>query len=141
MTKTATCVIIDTSALVAVAREEDGYLPIKNALIHGGIIPASVIFEYTRTTTDRGKVIDTTARSTLEYLLEFCMIEPLTADDSSIAADANRLYGLGNGRGGTLNFGDLMVYAVARRMKMPVLCTGQDFAATDIPLHPASRLP
>lgn len=140
MMRTATCVIIDTSALVALAREEDGYLPVKHALVRGGVIPAPVIFEYIRTTTDRGKRVDQAASVTLNYLLEFCRIEPLTADDTAIATEANQTHGLGNGRGGTLNFGDLMVYAVAKRLKLPILCTGRDFAATDIQIHPASRL-
>lgn len=140
MTRTATCVIIDTSALVAVAREEAGFEILRDAVVRGGIIPVPVLFEYARTTSDRGKHEDHAAQATLDYMLEFCPLEPLTAADAAIAAEANRHHGLGNGRGGTLNFGDLMVYAVAKRLNMPVLCTGQDFAATDIPIHPASRI-
>jgi ribonuclease VapC len=36
-----------------------------------------------------------------------------------------------------LNFGDCFTYALAERTGHPVLCTGNDFAATDIAvLHP-----
>ena len=63
-----------------------------------------------------------------------------TSADADLAIAANPLYGTGNGRGGSLNMRDLMVYAMAKRMNFPILCTGWDFAATDIAIHPASRL-
>lgn len=66
-------------------------------------------------------------------------IEPFTAEDAEIAGEANRAHGKGNGKGGTLNLLDLMVYAMARRLAEPILCTGRDFAATGIDIHPASR--
>ena len=58
---------------------------------------------------------------------------------AEITAIARGRYGKGNGTGGKLNFGDLMVYAVAKNRKEPVLCTGNDFATTDLVIHPASR--
>jgi len=66
-------------------------------------------------------------------------IEPFTPEDAIFSSEANPLYGSGNGRGGTLNMLDLMVYGMARRMERPILCTGKDFAATDIAIHRASR--
>jgi ribonuclease VapC len=39
-----------------------------------------------------------------------------------------------------LNLLDLMVYAVAKERGMPLLCTGNDFATTDLAIHPASRV-
>ena len=39
-----------------------------------------------------------------------------------------------------LNLLDLMVYAVAKERGEPPLCTGNDFATTDLVMHPASRL-
>lgn len=59
---------------------------------------------------------------------------------ADITATARDLYGKGNGRGGKLNFGDLMVYAIAKQTGLPLLCTGSDFATTDLVLHPASRI-
>jgi ribonuclease VapC len=61
-------------------------------------------------------------------------------DHAEITATARELYGRGNGRGGRLNFGDLMVYAIAKSRAEPLLCTGRDFASTDREIHPASRL-
>lgn len=66
-------------------------------------------------------------------------VHAFDADDAAVAAEANMAHGTGNGRGGSLNLLDLMVYAVARRLGLPILCTGRDFAATGIDLHPASR--
>jgi ribonuclease VapC len=44
-----------------------------------------------------------------------------------------RRYGKGRHPAG-LNFGDCFTYALAERTGYPVLCTGDDFAATDIAL-------
>ena len=68
---------------------------------------------------------------------EFIPYEKRHAD---LTADARSRFGKGNGKGGLLNFGDLMVYAVAKQRGQPVLCTGRDFASTDLEIHPASRL-
>lgn len=34
---------------------------------------------------------------------------------------------------------DLMVYVVAKERGEPLLCTGKDFAASDLRIHSASR--
>jgi ribonuclease VapC len=68
-----------------------------------------------------------------------CAILAFTRDHARIAVAAELRFGSGNGRGGTLNLLDLMVYAVAKDRGEPLLCTGKDFAATDLELHPASR--
>lgn len=66
-------------------------------------------------------------------------VEPFTAADAELASRANMEHGAGNGRGGRLNLIDLTVYAVARRLDRPILCTGTDFASTGIAIHPNSR--
>jgi ribonuclease VapC len=133
--------IIDTSALVALAREEQGREQIRDALLDGaGAIPAPVIVEFRRVTGGAGNAPNLDATLLLEQLLAAgCTIEAFTAADAELAATANQRFGTGNGSGGSLNMLDLMVYAVARRREMPVLCTGRDFASTDIAIHPASR--
>ena len=52
---------------------------------------------------------------------------------------ANEARGWGNGRGAVLNILDLMVLGCARAVGRPILCTGRDFAAAGVALHPASR--
>lgn len=80
------------------------------------------------------------ASALLDRLTSDCLhIEPFTPADADLAADAIERHGTGNGRGGTLNPLDLMVYGMAKRTGLSILCTGRDFAQTDIPIHPASR--
>ena len=57
-----------------------------------------------------------------------------------LSVEANIRYGSGNGKGGKLNLLDLMVYAAAKALDMPILCTGYDFMSTDAKIHPASRI-
>lgn len=65
---------------------------------------------------------------------------PFGRPEAEAAAAANAVYGIGNVRGGSLNLLDLMVYASARVLERPILCTGRDFSATDAAIHSASRI-
>ena len=58
-------------------------------------------------------------------------IVPVDADMAARAMSGWRRYGKGRHPAG-LNFGDCFTYALAERTGHPVLCTGADFAATDI---------
>jgi ribonuclease VapC len=58
-------------------------------------------------------------------------IVPVDADLAARAMSGWRRYGQGRHPAG-LNFGDCFTYALAERTGHPVLCTGDDFAATDI---------
>lgn len=133
--------IVDTSALVAILREEEGRESLRDALlVEGGLIPSPVLVELRRVTARSGNRLHPDASELLVSLqAERTTIEPFTAEDADLASAANAQYGTGNGRGGRLNMLDLMVYGMARRMERPILCTGKDFAATDIAIHPASR--
>lgn len=133
--------IVDTSALIAVANEERGFRQISDAILEGGaVIPAPVLVEFQRVVTVRGSRLNPRAEAVLRFFLdEGLEIEPFIGEDASYAAEANTRFGCGNGRGGTLNLLDLMVYAMARRLDRPILCTGRDFGATDAGIHAASR--
>ncbi|HEV2998862.1 MAG TPA: type II toxin-antitoxin system VapC family toxin [Solirubrobacteraceae bacterium] len=58
---------------------------------------------------------------------------PFTAEHHSAALDAYLRYGKGR-HAAALNFGDCMTYATARLAGAPLLCIGEDFARTDLPL-------
>lgn len=58
-------------------------------------------------------------------------IVPVDKDLADRAVSGWRRYGKGRHPAG-LNFGDCFSYALAERTGHPVLCTGDDFAATDI---------
>jgi len=133
-------VIVDTSALIAIAQNEPGNMAIRLAIADGhGRVPAPVLVEFQRVATSRGARPAPGPQQVLRELLQRLRVEPFTAEDADIAAAANIEHGAGNGRGGRLNLVDLMVYATARRLGLPILCTGIDFASTGIPIHPASR--
>jgi ribonuclease VapC len=134
--------IIDTSALVAIATGEDSWQALRRAIANTQCtIPASALTEFQLVTQGRQDRVAAVARGLVVELLstglEVAAFEKRHAD---ITAIARELYGKGNGKGGLLNFGDLMVYAVAKDRGEPLLCTGRDFCATDLDIHPASRL-
>lgn len=56
-------------------------------------------------------------------------------DVAERALSAWRRYGKGRHRA-ALNFGDCFVYALAERTGLPIACTGDDFAATDLDVIP-----
>lgn len=58
-------------------------------------------------------------------------IEPVTAEQASIAIDAFARYGKGRHRAG-LNLGDCFAYALAKSTGRPLLYKGTDFSHTDI---------
>jgi ribonuclease VapC len=104
-------------------------------------IPAPVLTELWLVTGGRGSVHREFADDLLATLLTGGVeIAPFERRHADITATARDLYGKGNGQGGKLNFGDLMVYAIAKDRGQPLLCTGGDFATTDLVLHPASRI-
>ena len=126
--------ILDTSVLVAILREESD---------------AAAYLEAIRTTMPRrisagtylelGVVIDglgnPIASRRLDDLLArmSIVIEPVTEAQARIARDAYRDFGKGSGHPAGLNFGDCFAYALARDLNEPLLFKGDDFRHTDIP--------
>ena len=133
--------IVDTSALVAIAYREPAYEAMREALLsETGIIPAPVIIEFHRVTKLAGNAINPAAEAIVDLALENAItIGPFDRMAADAAVAANQPYGKGNDRGGLLNMLDLMVYGMAKARDLPILCTGRDFASTDATLHPASR--
>ncbi len=58
-------------------------------------------------------------------------VVPFSQEHWEIAVDAFQRYGKGR-HPAALNFGDCLTYAVARLAQLPLLCTGKDFARTDL---------
>jgi ribonuclease VapC len=134
-------VIVDTSALVAIAENEEGWLALREALVsEAAYIPAPVIVEFNLVTSTNQNAPNESAQGLLRLALKRSVrIEPFSGEDAGLSIEAHRLYGRGNGRGGKLNMLDIMVYCMAKRLDRPILCTGRDFASTDASIHPASR--
>ena len=133
--------IVDTSALVAVHLREEGWEPLRDALVdEDALIPAPVIVEFNLVTSLAGNDPDPDADNLIAtFLSRSGQICSFREDDSAHSAEAHRLHGRGNGRGGRLNMLDVMVYCMAKRLVRPILCTGRDFPSTDAQIHPASR--
>ena len=132
--------IVDTSALVAVMIGEDGAGRLLDAIeSEPALLPSPARVEFLRVASGARLQLGSIAADLLaEWEAGGLTTIPFDAEHAKIAATANERYG--KGMGGTLNLLDLMVYAVAKERGEPLLCTGKDFAATDLELHGASRL-
>lgn len=133
--------IVDTSALVAILLKEDRFEQLLRALEEEeALLPAPARVEFLRVASSDRLKLGVVAEELLAVLEEGGLTTiSFTEKQARIASEANIAHGQGNGRGGTLNLLDLMVYAVAKERGEPLLCTGKDFAAADIDLHQASR--
>jgi len=60
----------------------------------------------------------------------------MTPAAADAARAAYRRYGKGVGVPAVLSLGDCLCYGVARSMRLPVLCKGNDFPQTDLVLMP-----
>lgn len=125
--------IVDTSALVAIALDEadaDRFLSILMSAGSPRISAANLLETYL--------VIDRRRNARATALLDALLarvpltVEPVTEAHVAIARDAFRRYGKGSGHGARLNYGDCFAYALARDRDEPLLFVGSDFARTDI---------
>lgn len=134
--------IVDTSALVATVYCEAGTEGIFRALRdESGVIPAPVIIELHRVASLDGNQPHPDALGLLDVLERAgYRIAEFDRMMAGLSVEANIRYGSGNGKGGKLNLLDLMVYAAAKTLDLPILCTGYDFMSTDAKIHPASRI-
>lgn len=126
-----TTVVVDTSALVAIFRNEPAAGKLKRFLgeITSALVPACCLVELALL-----RRVDENLLQWAEDLLgqpPFRMVE-LTVSEAQTAAQAARIYGKGSGHRARLNFGDCLVYAAAKHRGLPLLFAGDDFAETDL---------
>ena len=127
--------IIDTSALIAILRDEPEAgacaLAIENESHVSRRISAASFFE-TAAVIDASR--DPIASRRLDDLVKEAeiVIEPVTEAQARLAREAYRDYGKGSGHAAKLNFGDCFSYALARATGEPLLFKGDDFVHTDI---------
>lgn len=128
--RAAALIVVDTSVLIAIIFDEPERLDYLNRLLaeRDAICPASVYVEAALKVERSSTVAHARA---LDPLLADLSLEivPFTGSHAVTARAAFVRYG--KGRSG-LNFGDCMVYAVAKLADAPLLYKGQDFALTDI---------
>jgi ribonuclease VapC len=125
--------IVDTSALIAILRDERDAMAYARAIANAAIrrISAATYVE-TAAVIDASR--DPIASRRLDDLVREARfaIEPVTEAQARIAREAYRDFGRGSGHPARLNFGDCFAYALAKAMNEPLLFKGDDFTRTDI---------
>jgi len=125
--------IIDTSALVAILRDEpeakDCALAIERnrnrRVSAANFFEAALVIDGSR---------DPVASRRFDELVKEARIaiEPVTEAQARIAREAYRDFGKGSGHPAKLNFGDCFAYALAKTAGEPLLFKGDDFIHTDV---------
>jgi ribonuclease VapC len=125
--------IIDTSALIAILRDEPEAVicaraiesAAKRRLSAVNFVEAAVFIDGSR---------DPIASRRFDDLLREAQvhIEPVTEIQARLARDAYRDFGKGSGHPARLNFGDCFAYSLAKATGEPLLFKGADFGHTDV---------
>ena len=125
-------VVVDTSAVVAILQSEVG-----SGRLVDGLAGAAVRLMSTATRVELGIVVEArfgpAGRDLVDRLLRDADVELVDVDAAMAdrALSAWRRFGKGRHRA-ALTFGDCFSYALAEHSGFPLLCTGADFAATDL---------
>ena len=125
--------VIDTSAVVAILRQESGAEGLLRRLTAAGsrrisaanLLETAIVLE-AKSGERGGEQLDLfLTRAQIE-------VEPVTAEHVRIARKAWRRYGKGTGHAARLNFGDCFSYALAHSLGEELLYKGADFTHTDV---------
>lgn len=131
--------VIDTSAIMAVMLREPGSTGLLERLA-----TTSPRLMSAATRVELGIVAEArlgpAAADLVRRLLRDTRIEVVDVDEDAAdrAGSAWRRYGVGR-HPAALNFGDCFAYALADSTGFPLLCTGDDFAATDLDVLTPTR--
>ena len=126
--------IVDTSALIAILRDEpearDFAIAIavadRRRISAANYLETAIVIDGSR---------DPIASRRFDDLLRVAEIavEPVTAEQARVAREAYRDFGRGSGHAARLNFGDCFAYALAKTAGEPLLFKGADFLHAGIP--------
>ena len=125
--------IIDTSALIAILRDEAEARACANAIAGTKIrrvsavnyVEAAVVIDGSRNPIASRRFDDLFRQAQL-------VVEPVTEAQARLAREAYRDFGKGSGHPARLNFGDCFAYALAKAAGEPILFKGDDFRHTDL---------
>jgi ribonuclease VapC len=125
--------VIDTSAVVAILRQESGAEGLLRHLTAAGSRRISAASLLETAIVLEGKSGERGGEQ-LDLFLARAQIEvaPVTIEQVRIARTAWRRYGKGRGHAAGLNFGDCFSYALAKSLGEELLHKGADFAFTDV---------
>jgi ribonuclease VapC len=129
-------IVVDTSSVVAIFRQEDDAARHAQAIgddeeprmSAAGVLETSMVL--------RG-LKQISAAEAERWLDEFLragtiQIDPVTSDQTALARQAHMRFGKGTGHVAQPNFGDCFAYALAKALDAPLLFKGADFPHTDI---------
>jgi len=126
--------IVDTSALIAILRDEpearDFAIALAGAdrrrISAANYLETAIVIDGSR---------DPIASRRFDDLLREAemAVEPVTAEQARVAREAYRDFGRGSGHAARLNFGDCFAYALAKTAGEPLLFKGADFLHAGIP--------
>ena len=125
--------IVDTSALIAILRDEPDAMSFATAIASAAVARISA-GNYVETAAVIDGSRDPIASRRLDDLLREAqlVIEPVTEAQALLARAAYRDFGRGSGHPARLNLGDCFAYALAKEFNEPLLYKGDDFTRTDI---------
>jgi ribonuclease VapC len=125
-------IAVDTSAIVAIlwGEAEEGRLRARMDQATGALVSMANLVELQLVLAGRRMLPQW---HVAESLLADYRIAARAFDEQqlALARDAAIRFGKGRHKAG-LNFGDCFAYALAKSEDIPLLCTGSDFALTDV---------
>ena len=126
--------IVDSSAVIALIREQPGHDPLLTALDRSRTRPLISAASYLESAIVLDAQRDPVLSARLDEMLSVFQIEvaDVTAQLARRARLAYRDYGRGSGHPARLNFGDTLAYALAAERGEPLLFRGDDFVHTDV---------
>ena len=125
--------IIDTSALIAILRNEPEAASCAKAIASATARRVSAV-----SYVEAGLVIDASKSPVASrrfddlFRVATLVIEPVTEEQARIAREAYRDFGKGSKHRAALNFGDCFACALAKVTGEPLLFKGDDFKHTDV---------
>jgi ribonuclease VapC len=126
-------VIVDTSALIAILRDEADAKTFavaiagadRRRLSAANYVETAIVIDGSRNPIASRHFDDLLREAEI-------VIEPVTEEQARIAREAYRDFGRGSGHPAGLNFGDCFAYALAKALREPLLFKGGDFVHTGI---------
>src|SRR5882757_9118733 len=125
--------ILDTSALIAILRDESDAKVFAMAIADADrrrlsaatYLETAIVIDGSRSPIASRRLDDLLREAEI-------VIEPVTEEQARIAREAYRDFGRGSGHPAGLNFGDCFAYALAKALREPLLFKGDDFGHTGI---------
>ena len=128
--------VVDTSVIILVLYQENGWENAVAVLRQQGrrLISAASVIEAQAVIGGRRKIGEAGALERLDAALLDLDLEvvPLTLKQSHLAREAYLTYGKGQGHPASLNYGDVMSYALAKSSGETLAFVGDDFQHTDL---------